>query len=429
MKRLKILLSAYACEPDKGSEPGVGWNISKSLAQFHEVWVLTRENNRNKILNSLSKSKCNIKNLHFVYYDLPRPLLWMKRRKIISINLYYWLWQFFSVFFVKRIIKQNNIDLIHHITFNQFRGPLPGYFLNIPFIIGPIGGAEKIPFPLFKDLTLSHKFKELLRYSKLELISFKIYNLLSKNQKVYIFSNNSTYQWLKSTIKNSKYYIYPAIGINSKENQNTVKEKYKLKAKSNGKQNYKLVYIGRFESWKGIEILINAISLANTKLCTNEILFNLKLVGARSRKDRKNIENLIKKYSAQNYVEVIKFLPREKVIQLIKESDIVTYPAFRDSGSMAVLEAMAAGKVVICFDSQGQDWVRDDCAIKVPFGKTYQETLNNFVFKLLQILKYPEQLNTIGYNAKMYASKELTWEAKAKFFIKVYRNIIMNQQR
>lgn len=36
-KKLKVLVNAYACEPDKGSEPGVGWNWAK----FAEMGVFT----------------------------------------------------------------------------------------------------------------------------------------------------------------------------------------------------------------------------------------------------------------------------------------------------------------------------------------------------------------------------------------------------
>jgi hypothetical protein len=38
---MKILISAYSCEPGMGSEPGVGWNIAREVAKYHEVWVLT----------------------------------------------------------------------------------------------------------------------------------------------------------------------------------------------------------------------------------------------------------------------------------------------------------------------------------------------------------------------------------------------------
>lgn len=29
-RRLKIFISAYACEPEKGSEPGIGWNVVRA---------------------------------------------------------------------------------------------------------------------------------------------------------------------------------------------------------------------------------------------------------------------------------------------------------------------------------------------------------------------------------------------------------------
>ena len=40
-------MSAYACEPNMGSEAGVGWNWAAQAAlQGHEVHVITRSNNR-----------------------------------------------------------------------------------------------------------------------------------------------------------------------------------------------------------------------------------------------------------------------------------------------------------------------------------------------------------------------------------------------
>ena len=50
MKKLKILLSAYACEPNKGSEPEVGWQWALNLSEEgHDVYVITRTNNRRNI--------------------------------------------------------------------------------------------------------------------------------------------------------------------------------------------------------------------------------------------------------------------------------------------------------------------------------------------------------------------------------------------
>ena len=43
VRRLKILVSAYACSPVRGSEPGIGWGFIKALAEHHDLWVITEK--------------------------------------------------------------------------------------------------------------------------------------------------------------------------------------------------------------------------------------------------------------------------------------------------------------------------------------------------------------------------------------------------
>src|SRR4051812_29636278 len=38
--RLRVLVSAYAVSPVRGSEPGLGWNLVSRLARYHDVTVL-----------------------------------------------------------------------------------------------------------------------------------------------------------------------------------------------------------------------------------------------------------------------------------------------------------------------------------------------------------------------------------------------------
>jgi hypothetical protein len=87
---MKVLLSAYACEPGKGSEPGVGWNWVRQIAPFAEVWVITRSNNREAIEKALAEEP--LPNVHWVYFDLPRwARFWKKGQR--GVHLYYYLWQ------------------------------------------------------------------------------------------------------------------------------------------------------------------------------------------------------------------------------------------------------------------------------------------------------------------------------------------------
>lgn len=52
---MKILLSAFACAPGFGSEPGVGWGVIQQVARYYRVWVLTRAANRPFIEQELQR--------------------------------------------------------------------------------------------------------------------------------------------------------------------------------------------------------------------------------------------------------------------------------------------------------------------------------------------------------------------------------------
>src|SRR5580698_2472317 len=91
-KRLKVLMSAYACEPNKGSEPEVGWQWALQMAQHHDVTVLTRANNRANIEKEVALLEGTRPLPQFVYHDEGPFLLWVKRR-FKTVRLYYVMWQ------------------------------------------------------------------------------------------------------------------------------------------------------------------------------------------------------------------------------------------------------------------------------------------------------------------------------------------------
>src|SRR5580765_1658556 len=91
-RRLKVLISAYACEPGKGSEPEVGWQWALQMARFHDVTVLTRANNRPAIEPELQRLKGKQPLPNFVYHDHGAALLGFKRL-FKAHKLYYLLWQ------------------------------------------------------------------------------------------------------------------------------------------------------------------------------------------------------------------------------------------------------------------------------------------------------------------------------------------------
>jgi len=74
---VKVLLSAYACDPSKGSECAVGWGWATKLAeQGYEVWVITHSSSRAAIDNYLHAH--GTQRLHFHYHQvgwLPKAIV------------------------------------------------------------------------------------------------------------------------------------------------------------------------------------------------------------------------------------------------------------------------------------------------------------------------------------------------------------------
>ena len=83
----KILLSAYACEPNKGSEPEVGWKWATTLAGLgNKTYVITRSNNKRNIEEYLAINE--ISNLNFIYFDYPEWFLKILKENQIQILIY-----------------------------------------------------------------------------------------------------------------------------------------------------------------------------------------------------------------------------------------------------------------------------------------------------------------------------------------------------
>jgi hypothetical protein len=110
---MKILLSAFACEPGQGSEEAVGWNAVVEAAKHQEVWVLTRTFYRAAIEAELALRPNP--NLHFAYIE---PFGWSENFKGRQggLQLHYYLWQILAYLEARELHRQINFDIARHVS-------------------------------------------------------------------------------------------------------------------------------------------------------------------------------------------------------------------------------------------------------------------------------------------------------------------------
>ena len=141
--KLKIFVSAYACEPGLGSEIGVGWHWVLEMSKHFELWVLTRESNRGTIEPWIALHP-EFSGIHFLYFDLPKwARFWKKGMR--GVRTYYNIWQACTNRIVKRTMQENDIKVFHHLTYGNVLWKVSSYGQKQFFVWGPVGGLETIP--------------------------------------------------------------------------------------------------------------------------------------------------------------------------------------------------------------------------------------------------------------------------------------------
>ena len=244
----RILLSAYACEPGRGSEPGVGWSWATELARIgHTVTVITRCANRTAI-----ESECGHEALRFLYYDLPNC---MQRMRSASFGRmpYYVAWQLGATRHVRKVFPALPFDLVHHVTYVSARYPSFMGSLGIPFWFGPVSGGEVVPAPLRPGLSAGQRCREWLRdisnrYVRFDPFMRKTFQLAQK-----ILVTRDTLLLLPPDCR-AKSTVQLAVGL--KDPDFPAQPVSAMRDTTSPR----LLYVGRLLEWKGVDIALHAIA-------------------------------------------------------------------------------------------------------------------------------------------------------------------------
>jgi glycosyltransferase involved in cell wall biosynthesis len=373
MKKIKsTLISAYACDPFKGSEPGIAWNWSIELARLgYEVFVITRSSNQEEKIKKGLDALEPLPNLHFYYYDLPKWFQFIENTPF-GVYSYYYFWQKGIVSLAKNIIAKNKIDIVHHLTWGVFRQPSFLYKTNKPFIFGPVGGAEMTPNELLKSLPFKEYLKEQIRVlaNYILRLSPSLNRMYSKTD-VILSRTEETARFLPSKYNNKKA-VKVDIGIR-KINYHTPVNNKKLK----------ILYVGRFMGWKGVHISIDSINKVNEE----DELVEFTIIGSGP------FEKELKSKTKSKSINFIDWVPQNELHKYYESHDVFLFPSFHDSGGTVILEAFSNGLPVICLNIGGPNkFVDDSCGFKIDVENKSAEDITNEITQLIKKLNLNKEI-------------------------------------
>ena len=335
---LRILLSAAACEPEKGSEPGVGWEWALELArQGHQVCVLTRaikgkEEKIARVLSSNLHDECH-GSLKFIYYSFP----FGEKKPFEELRLpyaQYLIWQWFAAKEAAKLHERMKFDVVHHITFGSLR--LPSFMgrLGIPFLFGPVGGGERAPYSLRKSFPLQGKVWDFLRDLSNFVVMFDPFMRMTYRQATRIFVK--THESLKYIPKKFRDKADVRLEIGVEIDEGNFEQPFKLDGE------FRFLFAGRFIYWKGMNLGLRAFK----NLCEEFPQIRLTMLG----KGHEEYEwrRLASEIGIADRVDWISWLPRSDMNRIYREHDVFLFPSLHDSSGNVILEAAGNGLPVIC---------------------------------------------------------------------------------
>ena len=410
MEELRILLSAYACEPGRGSEPGVGWNWVGQLARSHEVWVITRANNRVSIEAALAKDP--LSNAHFVYFDLPRwASFWKKGRR--GIHLYYYLWQLGVYFVGRELHRQAGFDLVHHVTFVNYWMPSFLAMLPAPFVWGPVGGGESAPRAFWFSYGLRGKFYETVRdLARVWGWLDPFVRLTARRAALGLATTTQTQRRLLG-LGCPNNLIFSEAGLPADEIQ------WLGSFPVRQSNPFRLVSLGNLLHLKGYEFALKAFARFQQRTPASEYW----LIGEGP--ERPRLEKLARELGVSGKVIFWGAMPRPQALEKLAHCDVLVHPSLHDSGGWVCLEAMAAGRPVVCLDLGGPAvQVTEQTGIKVP-AVSPEQVVRDLTAALHRLAGDAALRLQAGQAGRRRVQEHFAWEKKGESLNQLYRRFCL----
>lgn len=406
---MKVLMSAYACEPGRGTELGVGWNTAWEIAKSHEVWVLTRPDDGRESIEAELQRNPN-PNLHFVYFTLPIfGSLW-RQGGSIAFLIHYYFWQIQAFFVARRLHEEIDFDLAHHVTFVRHSSPSFLALLPIPFIWGSVGGGESAPAPFWQDFSLSNKVYEILR-SGIRWVGERdpFAQMTAQRSTIVRVTTEDTAIRVRN-MGAKQVEIFPESSLTKEEIVRLIQ------FNDPSTTAVRFISMGRLLHWKGFHLGLRAFAQAAIPDAEYWVLGN--------GPERRRLEDLTVELGIADRVKFWDRLPRDEALQKLGSCTALVHPSLHDSGGWVCLEAMMTARPVICLDLGGPAvQVTSETGFKVdahdPAGAA-----QGLAAAMVRLANDPELRLSMGQAGQLRVQEFYNWEIRGQQMCQLYEDVV-----
>jgi glycosyltransferase involved in cell wall biosynthesis len=338
---MKILLSAYSCLPTTASEPGNAWRTINDLLRDHEVWAVIEESRHaQRIVAHLANHP--MPGFHPVFMSVRFPFESRLVPGEIVRSVHYSLWQTRLLKTVEALHTRIGFDLCQHITFGRYWSPSGLRTLDLPFVWGPVGAAERPPRPFVDELPADARLFEFVRdHVRSRARGSRALLATAKAATIAIGVTEESCGALKS-LGARRVEMLPQMALTDDE----LDYLGSLPQPTPGP--LQALCIGRLLHWKGFHLAIRAFSRFARASPESELW----IVG--DGPYRRQLEKVATATGIRSRVRFLGWLPsHSEVMKALARSHVLLHPALHEGFGNVCLEALAAGRPVACVNIGG----------------------------------------------------------------------------
>jgi glycosyltransferase involved in cell wall biosynthesis len=412
MRRLRILLLAPDCNPERVSMPYVTYCHAAALAQLHDVALVVGSPSEDPV----RRAKAPFRTIEVVRMPLLERIYAWSLRRIFKYNydtqvLTAFIYPFSLAFEwhawrqLRRRIFAGEFDVVLRIMPMTPVLPSPfAFFLRkgpIPFVIGPLNGGLPWP-PGFRQLDnqkeLVSNLRNLYRYLPFARSTYR-------HAAAIIAASSQTYA--EFAAYRGKLFFVPEPGIG--------RSLCSGDSRSPGPGvKLELIFVGGLVPRKACDLALRAAA----PLLRSD-LAGFTVIGDGPERDR--LEQLAGSLGIEKAVFFSGWLSHAEVLRRLRSADVMVFPSVRDNGAGVVFEALAAGAVPVVADFGGPgDIVHPEVGYKVPLTNEI-DVVAQMEKILTELAHNRDRLEQLRRRGMAYVQERLTWDAKAQTVTEILR--------
>ncbi|MCA9223499.1 MAG: glycosyltransferase family 4 protein [Planctomycetales bacterium] len=408
----RLLLSAYACSPARGSEHAVGWNRALQAARRCETTVLCDDHSRDEVETFAAR------------YGWPERLriVWLSRLawepKLFRLPAgYYWYlrrWQRRALSVARQLHVERPFDLVHHANYCGFREPGHLWRLDVPFVWGPVGGTQSFPQSFARFVDRRGAIREAIRgVVNSAQLRYSPRVRQASRRAATVLAANSTGQrdlWNAHRLR-ADWQLETGLS--------QLAECPPTPRRSD--EPLRILWSGNLETWKAPQILFAALARVQRRVPNS---FRLTMLG--QGRLREDLERLAERGGFAQHVQWLGQIPYAEALGKYRESHVLAFTSLRDTSGNVVLEAMAAGVPIVCFDLHGaRDMVTDDCGVKISIERP-ASALEDWAAAIEKLFNDEPLRLRLAAGACERAAYFL-WDRQGERMAAVYRHVLRDQ--